>query len=56
MAFVGILSQIKFLFEPLASYSACVVYTKTIIHHSVVESGGYYLGSTSVNIIVLNLY
>ena len=24
-----------------ASYSACVVYTKTIIHHSVGESGGY---------------
>ena len=24
-----------------ASYSACVVYTKTIIHLSVAESGGY---------------
>ena len=24
-----------------ASYSACVVYTKTIIHLSVSESGGY---------------
>ena len=24
-----------------ASYSACVVYTKTIIHLSVGESGGY---------------
>ena len=24
-----------------ASYSACVVYTKTIIHPSVGESGGY---------------
>ena len=42
MAFVGILSQIKLLFGPLeTSYSACVVYTKTIIHLSVGESGGY---------------
>ena len=27
----------------VASYSACVVYTKTIIHLSVGESGGYLL-------------
>ena len=40
MAFVGILSQIKLLFGP-ASYSACVVYTNTIIHLSVGESGVY---------------
>ena len=41
MAFVGILSQIVTLWA--ASYSACVVYTKTIIiiHLSVGESGGY---------------
>ena len=40
MAFVGILSQIVTLWA--ASYSACVVYTKTIIFHlSVGESGGY---------------
>ena len=32
-------SQIKLLFLP--RYSACVVYTKTIIHLSVGESGGY---------------
>ena len=42
MAFVG-----KLPFGPLviqlraASYSACVIYTKTIIHLSVGESGGY---------------
>ena len=41
MAFVGILSQIKFLFGPLVIRSACVVYTKTIIHLSVGENGGY---------------
>ena len=43
MAFVGLLSQIKSLFGPrrLVKYSACVVYTKTIIHLSVGESGGY---------------
>ena len=40
MAFVGILPQIKLLFGP-ASYSACVVYIKNIIHLSVGESGGY---------------
>ena len=40
MAFVGILSQIKLIFLA-ASDSACVVYTKTIIHLSVGESGGY---------------
>ena len=38
MAFVGTLSQIKLLFGRAASYSDCVVYTKTI---SVGESGGY---------------
>ena len=43
MAFVAIFSQIKLFFGPLVdpSYSACVVYTKTIIHLSVGESGGY---------------
>ena len=40
MAFVAIFSQIKLLFGP-ANYSACVVSTKTIIHLSVGESGGY---------------
>ena len=40
MAFVVILSQ-KVAFWA-ASYSACVVYTKTIIHLSVGESGGYF--------------
>ena len=40
MAFVCILSQVNLLFEPLG-YSAFVVYTKTIIHLSVGESGGY---------------
>ena len=41
MAFVRMLSQIKLLWA--ASYSACVVYTKTIIHLGVGdhESGGY---------------
>ena len=39
MASVGILSHIKLLWA--ASYSACVVYNKTIIHLSVGESGGY---------------
>ena len=39
MAFVGTLSQIKLLWT--ASYSACLVYTKTIIHLSVGESDGY---------------
>ena len=42
MAFIGIFLQIKFSFWS-ASYSACVVYTKTIIHLSVRESGGYLL-------------
>ena len=41
MAFVAIFSQGKLLFIWAASYSACVVYTKTIIHLSVGESGGY---------------
>ena len=41
MAFVGVLSQIKLLFQWAASYSACMVYTKTIVHLSVGESGGY---------------
>ena len=36
MAFVGIFSQITLW---AASYSACVIYTKTIIHLSVGESG-----------------
>ena len=36
MAFVGILSQIKSFWS--VSYSACVVYTKTIIPLSVGES------------------
>ena len=40
MAFVAIFSQIKLLFGA-ASNSACVVYTKTIIHLSFGESGGY---------------
>ena len=40
MAFVGVLSQIKLLFGPLV-IPACVVYTKTIIHLSVGESGVY---------------
>ena len=41
MAFVGILLQVN-LFLKAASYSACVVYTKTVImHRSVGESGGY---------------
>ena len=38
--FISILSKIQEFFWP-ASYSACVVYTKTIIHLSVGESGGY---------------
>ena len=43
MDFVCFLSQIKLLFGPLIIYSACVVYTKTIIiiHLSIGESGGY---------------
>ena len=40
MAFVGILSQKKVTLWA-ASYSACVLYTKTIIHLSVGESGVY---------------
>ena len=39
MAFAGIMSQIVTLWS--ANYSACVVYSKTIIHLSVGESGGY---------------
>ena len=34
-----------------ASYSACVVYTKTIIHLSVGESGGYF---PPVRLIIVN--
>ena len=40
MAFVAIFLQKKVTVWA-ASYSACVVYTKTIIHLSVGESGGY---------------
>ena len=36
--FVAVLLEIN---QILADYSACVVYTKTIIHFSVGESGGY---------------
>ena len=39
-AFVAIFSQKKVTLW-VASYSACVVYTKTIIHLSVGECGGY---------------
>ena len=39
MACVATFSQIVTLW--VANYSACVVYTKTIIHLSVGESGGY---------------
>ena len=43
MAFVGILSQKELPFGSLViqAYSACVVYTKTIIHLIVGEIGGY---------------
>ena len=46
MAFVAIFSQIKLVAKLLvakwaASYSACVVYTKTIIPLSVGETGRY---------------
>ena len=41
MAFVGILSQIKSLFGSLVIYLVWYNYTKTIIHLSVGESGGY---------------
>ena len=47
MAFVIIFSQ-KVPFWA-ASYSACVVYTKTIIHLSVGESGGYSPSREAVN-------
>ena len=40
MAFVGVIVTNKVAFW-VASYSACVVYTKTIIHLSVSESDGY---------------
>ena len=40
IAFVGILSQIKLLFQPLVSQLVWYV-SKTIIHLSVSESGGY---------------
>ena len=39
--FVAIFSQIKLLFGPLVIQLTSVVYTKTIIHFSVGESGGY---------------
>ena len=41
MAFVGIIIVTSKVTLGTASYSACVVYTKTIIHLSVGESGGY---------------
>ena len=41
MAFVGIIIVTSKATLGTASYSACVVYTKTIIHLSVGESGGY---------------
>ena len=41
MALVDILPQIKLSTLWAASYSACVVYTITIIHLNVGESGGY---------------
>ena len=40
MAFVGTFAEIKLLFGPLV-IQLVVVYTKTIIHLSVGESGGY---------------
>ena len=40
MTFVGVIVTNKFALWA-ASYSACVVYTKTSIHLSVGESGGY---------------
>ena len=40
MAFVGVIVTNKVALLA-ASYSACVVYTKTIIHLSVGESDGY---------------
>ena len=39
----GFLFQIKLLFGPLVIQLDCVVYTKTIIHLSVGESGEYYI-------------
>ena len=41
MAFDGILSKIKLLFGPLIIQLVWYIYTKTIIHLSVGESGGY---------------
>ena len=49
MAFVAIFSQIKLLFWA-ASYSAGVEYTKTIIHLSVGESGGYLYLSSNIHL------
>ena len=40
MAFIGVIATNKVALWA-ANYSACVVYTKTIIHLSVGESGGY---------------
>ena len=51
MAFVGILSQVKSLLGQLVI--ACVVYTKTIIHLSVGESGGYF---PPLRWIIVNYY
>ena len=52
VAFVGILSQIKLLFWS-ASYSAWVVYTKTIIHLGVGERVGYL---PPLRCIIVNYY
>ena len=41
MAFVAIFSQIKLLFGPLVIQLVWYNYTKTIIHLSVGEGGGY---------------
>ena len=43
MAFVDIYIVTNKVSLWAASYSACVVYTKTIIHLSVGENGGYLL-------------
>ena len=48
MAFVGTLSQASKVTLWAASYSACVVYTKTIIYLGVGKSGGLFT-ATSVN-------
>ena len=43
MAFVGIIIVTNIVTLWAASHSACVEYTKAIIHLSVSESGGYLL-------------